>query len=63
MPKGTGELKIGPIIMNQLVKKPFETYSEAEEWMLTTTDKNDGQVRRERGGGYYVFAEDTSKPS
>ena len=57
---GRGGLQIEGIQMRKFEKKYFDTYSDAEIWMLNTTKTTDGVIRKENGK-YYVFIEQETK--
>ena len=52
-----GELKIGPLIMKQMVKKWFDTYSDAEIWMLNSGITTDQKIHKE-AGRYFIFVDE-----
>ena len=52
-----GNLKIGPIIMKQMAKKWFDTYSDAEIWMLNSGMTTDQKIYKE-AGRYFIFVDE-----
>ena len=52
-----GDLKIGPLIMKQMVKKWFDTYSDAEIWMLNSGMTTDQKIHKE-AGRYFIFVDE-----
>ena len=57
-----GDLKIGPLIMKQMAKKWFDTYSDAEIWMLNSGMVTDQTIYKE-GGRYFIFIEEPENSS
>ena len=56
-PINKGDLKIGPLIMKQMVKKWFDTYSDAEIWMLNSGMATDQKIHKE-AGRYFIFVDE-----
>lgn len=52
-----GDLKIGPLIMKQMAKKWFDTYSDAEIWMLNSGMATDQKIHKE-AGRYFIFVDE-----
>ena len=52
-----GGLKIGPLIMKQMAKKWFDTYSDAEIWMLNSGMVTDQKIYKE-AGRYFIFVDE-----
>jgi len=52
-----GDLKIGPLIMKQMAKKWFDTYSDAEIWMLNSGMVTDQKIYKE-AGRYFIFVDE-----
>lgn len=52
-----GGLKIGPLIMKQMAKKWFDTYSDAEIWMLNSGITTDQKIHKE-AGRYFIFVDE-----
>ena len=52
-----GDLKIGPLIMKQMAKKWFDTYSDAEIWMLNSGMTTDQKIYKE-AGRYFIFVDE-----
>lgn len=52
-----GDLKIGPLIMKQMAKKWFGTYSDAEIWMLNSGMVTDQTIYKE-AGRYFIFVDE-----
>ena len=58
MPKseGSGNFHIGPLSMRQFEKKYFDSYSDAEMFLLNEDNNTDGVIRKETGR-YYIFVD------
>ena len=54
-----GGLTVGPLIMKQMPKKWFDTYSDAEIWMLNSGMSTDQTIYKE-GGRYFIFVDEES---
>jgi hypothetical protein len=54
---GSGGIKITNFKMKQYEKMHFNSYKEAELWMSETSIENDGVIRKEPDGKYYIFIE------
>ena len=52
-----GDLNIGPLIMKQMAKKWFDTYSDAEIWMLNSWMVTDQKIHKE-AGRYFIFVDE-----
>ena len=52
-----GDLKIGPLIMKQMSQKWFDTYSDAEIWMLNSGITTDQKIHKE-AGRYFIFVDE-----
>ena len=52
-----GGLNIGPLIMKQMAKKWFDTYSDAEIWMLNSGITTDQKIHKE-AGRYFIFVDE-----
>ena len=52
-----GELNIGPLVMKQMAKKWFDTYSDAEIWMLNSGMATDQKIHKE-AGRYFIFVDE-----
>ena len=52
-----GDLKIRPLIMKQMAKKWFDTYSDAEIWMLNSGMVTDQKIYKE-AGRYFIFVDE-----
>lgn len=52
-----GGIKIGPLIMKQMAKKWFDTYSDAEIWMLNSGITTDQKIHKE-AGRYFIFVDE-----
>ena len=52
-----GGLNIGPLIMKQMAKKWFDTYSDAEIWMLNSGMATDQKIHKE-AGRYFIFVDE-----
>ena len=57
-----GGLNIGPLYMKQMSKKWFDTYSDAEIWMLNSGMVTDQTIYKE-GGRYFIFIEEPENSS
>lgn len=53
-----GDLKIGPLIMKQMSQKWFDTYSDAEIWMLNSGMATDQKIHKE-AGRYFIFVDES----
>ena len=49
-----GGLNIGPLYMKQMAKKWFDTYSDAEIWMLNSGMVTDQTIYKEGGAISYL---------
>ena len=56
-PNGNGGLTVGPLIMKQMSKKWFDTYSDAEIWMLNSGITTDQKIHKE-AGRYFIFVDE-----
>lgn len=56
----SGGLRISGIQMKQLNKKYFDTYSDAEIWMLNSGMNTDQTIHKE-AGKYFIFTEEKEK--
>ena len=54
---GDSKLSIGPMIMKQMQKKWFDTYSDAEIWMLNSGMTTDQKIYKE-SGRYFIFVDE-----
>jgi len=52
-----GGLSIGPLVMKQMSQKWFDTYSDAEIWMLNSGMATDQKIRKE-AGRYFIFVDE-----
>ena len=52
-----GGLNIGPLYMKQMAKKWFDTYSDAEIWMLNSGITTDQKIHKE-AGRYFIFVDE-----
>lgn len=50
-------LRSVPLVMKVFKKKHFFTYDEAERWLRSTGVKNDGVIRKDPKGKFYIFVE------
>lgn len=55
-----GGLNIGPLVMKQMAKKWFDTYSDAEIWMLNSGMVTDQKIHKE-AGRYFIFVDEDSR--
>lgn len=55
-----GGLNIGPLVMKQMAKKWFDTYSDAEIWMLNSGMSTDQTIYKE-AGRYFIFVDEDSR--
>lgn len=53
----SGGLHISGIQMKQMTKKYFDTYSDAEIWMLNSGMETDQTIYKE-AGKYYIFVDE-----
>lgn len=58
MVSGDGNIKVDGFKLVQFEKKHFDNYSDAEVWLENTKVENDGEIRKEAGGGYYIFVKE-----
>ena len=52
-----GILSIGPLVMKQMKQKWFDTYSDAEIWMLNSGMSTDETIHKE-AGRYFIFVDE-----
>lgn len=52
-----GSLTVGPLNMKQMEKKWFDTYSDAEIWMLNSGITTDQKIHKE-AGRYFIFVDE-----
>lgn len=57
-----GGLNIGPLYMKRMIQKWFDTYSDAEIWMLNSGMVTDQTIYKE-GGRYFIFIEEPENSS
>ena len=55
-----GGITVGPLIMKQMAKKWFDTYSDAEIWMLNSGMVTDQTIYKE-GGRYFIFVDEENE--
>ena len=55
-----GGLTVGPLNMKQMKKKWFDTYSDAEIWMLNSGMDTDQTIYKE-GGRYFIFVDEENE--
>lgn len=55
--RSAGGIKLSGFFMKQLEKKYFPSYDEAQKWLESTDIENDGIIREEPKGKFYIFVE------